>query len=141
MLSLSHATALLVYHAYMSLSVIHCCSLCLPREYVCPCRTQLLSLSIAWICLSLSHAVALVYRAHMSVLVANSVRQGRSPIYWRKNSTFYTHVFLRTKHTQKESGEPNSKEAYKKVRKLHFLIRFFFRNECELSQNGHDGAI
>ena len=43
-LSLSHTVTLLVYRAI----------------YVCPCRTLLLSLSTAQVCLSLLHAVALL---------------------------------------------------------------------------------
>ena len=84
------------------------------------CRTLLLSLSIASICVS-----------KLVRSLSNDTRQRKQQCATRtlfdllkKNSTFYTR-FSRTKHTQKESGEPNFNEAYKKVRKLFLLIRFF----------------
>ena len=55
---------------YIVVLVAHYHFLCLWREYVCPCLTLPTSLFIAHICLSLSHAVALlVCRTDMSVLV------------------------------------------------------------------------
>ena len=56
---------------YIAVHVVHYHSPCLQREYICPCRTLVLSLSNAQICLSLSHTIALlVYGACMSILVA-----------------------------------------------------------------------
>ena len=86
---------------------------------VCPCPTMSLSLSSAQICLSLPNTIALlVYRGYMSVLVArccspclmaldkesNSVREGQHSIYWKKNSTFYTHVFPRRNTHRMKAG-------------------------------------
>ena len=78
-LSLSHAVALLVYRACISVLVACCCSPCLWRIYVCPCLMTLDKES-------------------------NCVRRGHPSIYWKKKSTFYTHVFLGQNTHKKKAG-------------------------------------
>ena len=73
--SCSYITALLVYRPSMSILAPLCWSPC-----VCPCHT------LEPPCLM------------MLDKESNSVRQEPS-IYWKKNSTSYTHVFFRTKQT------------------------------------------
>ena len=133
----------------MSVLVARYCSLCLPHGYLCPCPMLLRSLSTAHISLSLSNASALlfyhvyiyiylyiyIYICPCRMLVrslSNGARQGKQQCATRtifdllkKKFNFLHTRFSRTKHTWKESGEPNYKGEYKKVRKLFFLIMFF----------------
>ena len=113
---------------YVSVLLARCCSLCLPQQCVYPCRTLLLPLSTAVICLFLLHAVSLfVYRGYMSVLVSRYCYLCLPRLYVCPCCTLLLSLFNDARQGKQQCARRTTFDLLKK--KFNFLHTRFSRTK------------